>query len=196
MATRNTNTSAAEVTSFDLEQWLGGASRPEREVTLFADNRVQAEIAALFEERQQLIDQHEPEPREDSWGGGAADAGPDLSDVDKRIKAAQKRLAATGQTFRVRAIDPDVNDAILARHPVKKGASDADRDAAFRAQFYERMADQIIEPRTFTVDELSRLRAAVGEAEFGKLVTASVEVNSDVSASSPFWRGNSGSRPI
>ena len=57
------------------------------------------------------------------------------------------------------------------------------------------MAVQIVGPQKFTVEQLVKLRKAVGEPEFAKLWDACLVVNGEVSASTPFWRGNSGGSP-
>lgn len=175
---------------FDFDAWLGTASVPEREVTLYAANALQAQIAKLEDERAQAM-----EPSKDFSGSWGAPAEADVSAIDERLKALRAELAASGIVFRVRALDPDDGDAIRRRHPDKKGATDDEMIDVYNARILEKMAHQVIAPRTFTAAELKRLRKAIGDPEFDKLFTACGDVNAPTAASSPFWRASSGSSP-
>ena len=181
-----------DAVGFDFEAWIGGASRPERQVTIYAANAVQAEILRLEEERDALIEAYEPAKGDERWGD-APDEGPDTADVDARITAAQQRLAATGVVFTVQSIDSDEEDAIFKQHAMPKDADDEIRSKVSNARLMAKMVQQITGPQKFTPTQLAKLRKAIGEPEFMKLWRACVDTNSEVSASTPTWRGNSGS---
>lgn len=183
-------TKAEQAAGFDFAAWIGAASRPERVVTLFAANNVQAEISRLEREYDDLL----AGEGSGSWGDpGAAVDSPAAKRIEKELDQARKRLAASGQEFRVRALDSDDQDAINRAHVIPKDASDEERNRIINDRFMAQLAIQVVEPRTFTVEELTQLRKAIGEPEFLKLFEAAMETMSENSASSPFWRGSFGS---
>lgn len=181
------------VPGFDFAAWIGEASRPEREVVLYAANALQADIARLERERDEATAAGEIATADPSWGDPTGGLGQPVEDrFEEQIRELQQQIAASKAVFRVRAIDSEDIDAIARRVPMPKGASDDDRSAVYSARGMEQMAAQVVSPRTFTVAELTQIRKAIGEVEFLKLFTACQEVMSDVSASTPFWHGNSG----
>lgn len=167
---------------------MGQATRPEREVTLFAANAVQADIDRLERERAVLIEQAEASAA--SWGD-PGDREADTAAIDKELAAARAKLAASGLAFRVRSLDSDDEDAILRRIPMPKDPTNEQFGEVTEARAIAFIAAQVFEPKVFTVDELKALRKGLGEAEFMKLARACEETRT--SASSPFWRGSSGS---
>lgn len=174
--------------AFDLDAWLGQASRPEREVVLYSNNAVQADIDRLERERAELV---EPRPS-GSWGAPEG-AAVDTSRIDKQLGELRKRLAGSGITFRVRSLDSDDEDRINKLHPMPRDATTEQTNDVLNARFLEQMACQVFEPQTFTVDQLRALRKGIGEPEFMKLFGACQETRTELAVSSPFWRGSSGS---
>lgn len=196
MPTNKTTATADEKTQeggFDLAAWLGAASRPERSVTLFAANALQADIGRWEQERDDLIDASQEE-LSGSWGGPPA-AGLDeqVDELNKRIADARKRLAATGQEFRVRSLDTDDLDRINREYPFPKDDDDDAKNRVMNDRYLAQMAEAVVYPRKLTPAELVELRKACGEAEFMKLFAATMDCMSENAASTPFWRGNSGS---
>lgn len=196
MPTNKTTATADERTQeggFDLAAWLGAASRPERSVTLFAANALQADIGRWEQERDDLIDASQEEPS-GSWGGPPA-TGLDeqVDELNKRIADARKRLAATGQEFRVRSLDTDDLDRINREYPFPKDDDDDAKNRVMNDRYLAQMAEAVVYPRKLTPAELVELRKACGEAEFMKLFAATMDCMSENAASTPFWRGNSGS---
>lgn len=186
-----TSADAAEA-GFDFDAWLGTGSKPAREVTLYADNALQADIERLERDRAVLVEQHKTTSGAGSWGA-PDDAVPGVDRVDADLAAARKRLEASGVVFRVQALDADVDDEIRRAHPFPKDADDDTRSDIMQQRLLSQMAVQIIGPRKMTVADLQKMRKAIGEPEFTKLFQACQATISDVSASSPFWRANSGS---
>lgn len=192
---KTTTTTAAEKTQeggFDLAAWLGAASRPERSVTLFAANALQADIGRWEQERDDLIDASQEEPS-GSWGGPATGLDEQVDALNKRIADARKRLAATGQEFRVRSLDTDDLDRINREYPFPKDDDDDAKNRVMNDRYLAQMAEAVVYPRKLTPAELVELRKACGEAEFMKLFAATMDCMSENAASTPFWRGNSGS---
>lgn len=173
-----------DIAGLDFDAWLGQASKPEREVTLYANNRVQADIDRLLKERD-TAEQNAGE----SWAGPAVD----VAAIDKQIVELRKQIAKSAMVFRVRALDSDDDDRIRRAHPMPKDPAPEAFNDIMAERSLEQMACQVFEPRTFTVDELRKVRKGIGEIEFLKLYQACTDTSSEVSASSPFWRGNSGS---
>lgn len=195
MPTNKTTASADEKTQeggFDLAAWLGAASRPERSVTLFAANALQADIGRWEQERDDLIDASQEEPS-GSWGGPATGLDEQVDELNKRIADARKRLAATGQEFRVRSLDTDDLDRINREYPFPKDDDDDAKNRVMNDRYLAQMAEAVVYPRKLTPAELVELRKACGEAEFMKLFAATMDCMSENAASTPFWRGNSGS---
>ena len=195
MPTNKTTASADEKTQeggFDLAAWLGAASRPERSVTLFAANALQADIGRWEQERDDLIDASQEEPS-GSWGGPATGLDEQVDELNKRIADARKRLAATGQEFRVRSLDSDDLDRINREYPFPKDDDDDAKNRVMNDRYLAQMAEAVVYPRKLTPAELVELRKACGEAEFMKLFAATMDCMSENAASTPFWRGNSGS---
>lgn len=195
MPTNKTTASADEKTQeggFDLAAWLGAASRPERSVTLFAANALQADIGRWEQERDDLIDASQEEPS-GSWGGPATGLDEQVDELNKRIADARKRLAATGQEFRVRSLDTDDHDRINREYPFPKDGDDDAKNRVMNDRYLAQMAEAVVYPRKLTPAELVELRKACGEAEFMKLFAATMDCMSENAASTPFWRGNSGS---
>ena len=195
MPTNKTTATADEKTQeggFDLAAWLGAASRPERSVTLFAANALQADIGRWEQERDDLIDASQEEPS-GSWGGPATGLDEQVDELNKRIADARKRLAATGQEFRVRSLDTDDLDRINREYPFPKDDDDDAKNRVMNDRYLAQMAEAVVYPRKFTPAELVELRKACGEAEFMKLFAATMDCMSENAASTPFWRGNSGS---
>lgn len=173
---------------FDLAAWLGGASRPERVVTLYAANAVQAQIVRLEEERRLLVER--AKGGDDRWGAPAQAA--DTDRIDKDLARLRKQIEDSGVDFTVRALDSDDEDAIIRANPIAKDATQDETNRVAEARLYQQLVTQIVEPRRFSVEELNQLRKAVGEPEFLKLAKAAQDTGSELAASSPFWRGNSG----
>lgn len=195
MPTNKTTATADEKTQeggFDLAAWLGAASRPERSVTLFAANALQADIGRWEQERDDLIDASQEEPS-GSWGGPATGLDEQVDELNKRIADARKRLAATGQEFRVRSLDTDDLDRINREYPFPKDDDDDAKNRVMNDRYLAQMAEAVVYPRKLTPAELVELRKACGEAEFMKLFAATMDCMSENAASTPFWRGNSGS---
>ena len=195
MPTNKTTATADEKTQdggFDLAAWLGAASRPERSVTLFAANALQADIGRWEQERDDLIDASQEEPS-GSWGGPATGLDEQVDELNKRIADARKRLAATGQEFRVRSLDTDDLDRINREYPFPKDGDDDAKNRVMNDRYLAQMAEAVVYPRKLTPAELVELRKACGEAEFMKLFAATMDCMSENAASTPFWRGNSGS---
>ena len=195
MPTNKTTATADERTQeggFDLAAWLGAASRPERSVTLFAANALQADIGRWEQERDDLIDASQEEPS-GSWGGPATGLDEQVDELNKRIADARKRLAATGQEFRVRSLDTDDLDRINREYPFPKDDDDDAKNRVMNDRYLAQMAEAVVYPRKLTPAELVELRKACGEAEFMKLFAATMDCMSENAASTPFWRGNSGS---
>lgn len=195
MPTNKTTATADEKTQeggFDLAAWLGAASRPERSVTLFAANALQADIGRWEQERDDLIDASQEEPS-GSWGGPATGLDEQVDALNKRIADARKRLAATGQEFRVRSLDTDDLDRINREYPFPKDDDDDAKNRVMNDRYLAQMAEAVVYPRKLTPAELVELRKACGEAEFMKLFAATMDCMSENAASTPFWRGNSGS---
>ena len=195
MPTNKTTATADEKTQeggFDLAAWLGAASRPERSVTLFAANALQADIGRWEQERDDLIDASQEE-LSGSWGGPATGLDEQVDELNKRIADARKRLAATGQEFRVRSLDTDDLDRINREYPFPKDDDDDAKNRVMNDRYLAQMAEAVVYPRKLTPAELVELRKACGEAEFMKLFAATMDCMSENAASTPFWRGNSGS---
>ena len=187
--TTSTDTDAG----FDFDAWLGTGTKPAREVTLYADNAVQADIERLERERVLLVEQHKTTSGAGSWGAPDAGSVPGVDRVDRDLAAARKRLEASGVVFRVQALDADVDDEIRRAHQFPKDADEDTRADVMQQRLLAQMSVQVVAPRKMTVSDLQKMRRAIGEPEFTKLFQACQATISDVSASSPFWRANSGS---
>ena len=196
--TRRHTVTSEKTTGFDLDAWLGNASRPEREVTLYATNALQGDIDRAERDRAAILEEAERDRagKAKSWGDdGSPENDSRVQKLDAELKRLRAQIAKTALVFRLRSIDSDEIDAINRKHPLEKGADEATKSEVGLARLMEQLATQVFSPRVFTADELTRLRKAVGEPEFNKLMVAMNEVGSaTAAASTPFWRGNSGAR--
>ena len=193
---KSTTTAAAEdkpeVSGFDLTAWLGEASRPERSVTLFAANALQADIDRLERERAEVEERAQEEGAAGSWGDHGMDIDARIDALNEQIGAARKKLAASGQEFRVRSLDTDDLDRINREHPFPKDGDDDEKNRVMNDRYLAQMSEAVVFPRKLTPEELVELRKACGDAEFMKLFAATMDCMSENAASTPFWRGNSG----
>ena len=182
-----------KTSEFDFDAWLGKASAPEREVVLYATNAVQADIARLEQQRRDILAVADDDSGA-SWGAPAPaeTAARDTTKIDAELAKLRKQIEASGITFRVRALDPDDEAEIDRAHPMPKNAENDVVVEVMQTRLLGQIAKQVFQPRTFTVEELRKLRKAIGEPEFTKLAQACVESRSDSAASTPFWRANSG----
>lgn len=187
-----TTPAKAAAEEFSFSSWLGKGSRPARYVTLYAANELQAEIEAIEAE---LRAREAAAPK--GTMGGAAGTGT----LEKRVADLQAQIADTAAVFKVQAITPAKNDDISRRHPMPDDGTDEDRGTVILTRWQEQVAAQIVAfgptreglaPATFTVEQVRQLREQVGEVEYAKLLDKCQECMSEVSASTPTWRGSSG----
>ena len=180
---------------FDFEAWLGKGTRPRRWVTLYGDNGLQAEIAQLQDERDALV-VGDPGDVEYSWGGSPADDAAPSAALDEQIHALQERLAASAFKVLVQSLDSEEQDEIERAYPDPEDGNDAGKERASLNRLMARLAKQIIRPRTFTVDDMVRMRKAIGEPEVGKWLEADSALNSGASVTTPTWLGSFGERRV
>lgn len=192
MTTSKTTKTDTPTEGFSFAAWLGSGSRPERYVTLYAANAVQAEIDAIDKELAEA-----EQAAAGTFGGASGTAA-----LEKRRTELQEQIAASKAVFRVRSVDQDTIVRIEKAHPMKDDTSTEERGQVVMARWAEQVAAQVVafgpdrdnlQPVTFTVEQVRELRSTIGEVEYDRLLSACMECMSEVSASRPFWRGNSGS---
>ena len=189
---KTTKTDEPTTEGFSFAAWLGNGSRPERYVTLYAANAYQAEIDAIEKELAEA-----EQAAAGTFGGASGTAA-----LEKRLGELQKQIAKSGAVFKVRAVDQEALARIEKAHPLKDDISTEERGHIVITRWMEQVASQIVafgpdrdnlQPVTFTVEQVRELRSTIGEVEYDRLLGACMECMSEVSASRPFWRGNSGS---
>lgn len=178
----------AKTPSVDLDAWISQASLPEIEETVYRDGRLIAQIKRLENELDRA-------PR--GAGGGARFSGGPTTRAEVEQQLADL-VAATGEgalTFRLRALTDEQRDDLARRFPQPgEDATSEDRDAYERALGVALLAAQAIDPN-ISEEQGARLRAAIGDAQMTKLVTACGTVNRMVIGDAAFWRRSSGKTP-
>lgn len=175
----------AKTPSVDLDAWISQASLPEIEETVYRDGRLIAQIKRLENELDRA-------PR--GAGGGARFSGGPTTRAEVEQQLADL-IAATGEgalTFRLRALTDEQRDDLARRFP--PDATSEDRDAYERPLGVALLAAQAIDP-SISEEQAARLRAAIGDAQMTKLVTACGTVNRMVIGDAAFWRRSSGKTP-
>lgn len=136
---------------FDFDKWLDDAERPARSVTVYQKAGLIADLDRLAEQIDNADDDEVDGP---SMGGGVG-----------KLRAEYARLAQqfhdSALTFRVSGHDEDE----------KREFAKANPDATPLELGRIVLADGIQSPKV-TADQLKRLSAAIGDAQFSKIVTA------------------------
>lgn len=164
---------------FDFDAWLEGAERPERAVTVYQKAGLIADLDRL--EAQILAADDSEDADGPSMGGGAG-----------KLRAEYQKLAQqfhdSALTFVVQGRD-DAEKAELLK---------SNKDAVERGEFgYVVLADAILSPQV-TPEQLKRLAAKIGEAQFNQLAIAYQKASTEVPAVSadflpkPSTRGDGG----
>ena len=182
MATNDTKT-------FDLDALLGNATPAREPVTLYANNGLRAQIVRLERQRREALDAGNAAGG--SWADPTGGAG-DVTVIDAKLARLRADLAKSAVEFVVQALDPDELDRIEREHKIPAGADEDTRMRVNRERFVAQIAAQIVEPRRFTVEEVVKLRRAVGEGEFDKLAKAALDARQGTSVNAPFSRDTFG----
>lgn len=187
------NTTAAAAAEFDLDAILGAAEVPTSSVKIYTRGPLLVELDQLLEARREEQRAQREQAPSPSWGDPDVPVTVSTPDLDAKIEKARAELNKSAIQFVVRSLDSDDGDQILRRYPDKRNASPDEKRANDQAQILAQIAAQIVEPRTFTTDELARLRKAIGEPEFSRLWKTCLDVNQEVNVDSPFSPGSFGS---
>lgn len=175
--------------TFDLDALLGNATPALEPVTLYANNALRAQIVRLERKRRDAAEAGKQGGG--SWADPTGGAG-DVTAIDKELGKLRAELAKSAIEFVVQALDPDELDRIEREHKIPAGADDDVRMRVNRERFVAQIAAQIVEPRKFTVEEVVKLRRAVGEGEFDKLAKAALDARQGTSVNAPFSRDTFG----
>ena len=171
---------------FDLDALLGAASPAREPVTIYTRNGLRAEIVRLERERKDAA----AGPVSASWADPSGT--PDVAGIDAKLTQLRADLRSSAVEFVVQALDPDELDRIEREHRIPAGADEDTRARVNRERFVAQIAAQIVEPRRFTVEEVGKLRKAIGEGEFDKVARAALDARSGTSVNAPFSRDTSG----
>lgn len=167
--------------AFDLDAWIEGASRPERTVTLYRDGHLLAELddleariktAKAVPADERGITDDSPQALQEQWDGVA------------------ERFAASALQVRVRAI---TNAEYAEAHKAGRKAAGGKDDPEMIGLHV--VAAAVVSP-PMTVEQVSRLRDRIGEAQIGLLAVAADELRRKglPKVSAPFSRASSTSR--
>jgi hypothetical protein len=160
---------------FDVDAWLNDAERPARSVTVYQKAGLIADLDAL---EQQIKNANDDDVDGPSMGGGIGRLRSKYADVARKFheSALAIRIAGLNENERTRA-------AASATAPELRGAA---------------VLAEAIQSPTFTPEQVAKLAAKIGEAQFGLIVTRFNEVCEEVPSVSadflpkPSTRGDGG----
>lgn len=166
---------------FDLDEWIDGATRPERSVTIYRDGHLLAELDDL----ERRIKSAKAVPVEDR---GITDDG--AESLQALWDETAERFAASALTVRLRAI---TNEEYAAAHKSARKACDGKDDPEIIGLYV--VAASVVSP-AMTPVQVSRLRDKVGEAQIGLLAITAHELRTKglPKVTAPFSRPSSTSR--
>lgn len=145
-------------TSFDVDAWITDARPPQRAVVVYGRGDLLSRLQALEADIKANPDDS---PR---MGGD-----PRRSEM-RRLR---EQIDASRRVFHVRALLEEEREEIGQRHTTKAPPGDPDAEDKFDAKGYEHegFARAITEP-VMTVEQVKRLHAAIGEAQWLALAEA------------------------
>ena len=166
---------------FDLDEWIEGATRPERFVTIYRDGHLLAELDDL----ERRIKSAKAVPAEDR---GITDDG--AESLQALWDETAERFTASALNVRVRAI---TNKEYSAAHKSARKACDGKDDPETIGLYV--LAAAIVSP-AMTPVQVSRLRDKIGEPQIELLARAAQElrVKGLPKVTAPFSRPSSTSR--
>ena len=144
---------------FDLDAWLDDAERPARSVTVYQKAGLIADLDALEDQIKNADDDEVDGP---STGGGAGKLRAKYADLARKFH--QSAL-----TIRVEGRNENERTTVAAgiADPTLRGAAV--------------LADAIQSPR-FTPEQVQKLAAKIGDAQFGLIVTRFNEASEEIPA--------------
>lgn len=144
--------------TFDIDAWLSGLSRVTKFVEVIGKPHLQAEVDAL-----------------DAQLRRTSDAATALG-IAEQIEALRVEMEASRVGFRVSSLDPERVEAILAEHP---------EDAVTAGIAI--LAEQIVEPAGWSVEQVRALCRRLGEGYFAQtLLAASTAAQQGLGVEVPF----------
>lgn len=145
----------------DIDAWIDGAELPEAEVTLAAKGKSLALLNDLREQRAR------DRRRRPATPGRMVQV--DVAhELDEQIETLTAEVRASERTFRVRAVDGDTHQALVTQH----------RGAGEQAVLEAVVAAASVAP-VLTVEQVHRLRQAVGEGQFKLLADTVIRLSFD-----------------
>lgn len=160
MSEKKSTTTEAE--PLDIDAWIDGAELPEAEVTLAGKGKTLAVLTDLRERRAKDL-----RNRRRGVAPGRMAPMDETHELDEEIAELAAEVRASERTFRVRAVDGDTHQAIITQH----------RDAGDQAVGEAVVAAAMVPP--MTVEQVHRLRLAVGEGQFSLLARTVNRVSFD-----------------
>ena len=146
------------MSTFDIDTWLAGAHQVVKFVEVIGKPHLQAEIDAL-----------------DAQLRRTSDAATALG-IAEEIEALRVEMEASRVGFRVSSLDPERVEAILAEHP---------EDAVTAGIAI--LAEQIVEPAGWSVEQVKALCQRLGEGYFAQtLLAASTAAQQGLGVEVPF----------
>ena len=144
--------------TFDLDAWLADAERPERSVTVYQKAGLIADLDSLAERIQNADEDDVDGP---SMGGGAG-----------KLRAEYAKLAKqfhdSALTVKVQSLTRDEQKQIEKANP--------DLDPAELG--YHILSAALVHPKA-TPAQAKKLNKAIGDAQFGRIITAYHQANNE-----------------
>lgn len=137
----------------DIDAWIDSAERPEAEVTLTSKGKSLAALAHLRKQRRKVLAGRTVAPGRMVKSSEATEFDEDIAELEAEVKAHER-------TFLLRGIDGDTHLELL-RQNRESGAGE-------QGMINLVVSACMVAP-TMTVDQVARMRKAVGEGQFGRL---------------------------
>lgn len=143
--------------AFDIFSYIEDTAYPTKTVTIYRD-------VASAKELLDLVDTHKA--REDQLDVEAE------NEYDAKVEELSKKVLKSALHFELRGFAPGVVEDIMAEHEGDSG----DPYVIAKAIVTVKNADGAEDTRTWTADDVNRLRRAIPEGEFAKLLGGVAEV--------------------
>jgi hypothetical protein len=155
---------------FDLDAWIDDASLPETSVTVVGDGKLKAEYEELDEQFRRARATYADADR-------LVDP---TTDIAAQMLAVNARMKASERTFRFRALTRAESKTIIAEAP-KDDSGEPDADYLAAAW----LAASSVYPR-MTPEQAAKIRAKIGEGQFGSMWAAAWGISNDRRPDVPF----------
>lgn len=153
--------------TFDVLSFVEATAYPTETVVVFQNADAADKYVKLVNERTELDAVEKKTPAQ-----------------KKEVESLTVRIDELGQTIRdssiifdLQGMPPGVVQEILKRHEAEEDDPNSDNELIAKSIKVVRNATGAVDPRTWTEDDVRKLRTHLKEGEFGKLVSAVGSVN-------------------